>query len=36
MFQMKNGKIASAREYYDHATLMRQLEAETAAEMPDH
>jgi len=36
VFHMKNGKIVSAREYYDHATLMRQLGVETAAEMPDH
>lgn len=35
VFHMKNGKIASAREYYDHATLMRQLGAETAAKA-DH
>jgi len=36
VFRMKNGKIASAREYYDHASLMRQLEVETAAKAPDH
>ena len=36
VFSMKYGKIASAREYYDHATLMRQLGVETAAEIPDH
>jgi predicted ester cyclase len=36
VFQMKNGKVASAREYYDQAALMRQLGAETAAEIPDH
>jgi SnoaL-like polyketide cyclase len=34
VFQMKNGKVAVAREYYDHAALMRQLEVETAAEIP--
>lgn len=35
VFHMKDGKIASAREYYDHATLMRQLGVETAAEVSD-
>lgn len=34
VFQMKNGKVAVAREYYDHAALMRQLGVETAAEIP--
>jgi len=36
VFQMKNGKVALAREYYDQAALMRQLGVETAAEIPDH
>ena len=36
VFQMKNGKIASAREYYDQAALMHQLGATTAVERPDH
>jgi len=30
VFQIKSGKIALAREYYDHATHMRQLGVETA------
>jgi len=25
VFHMKNGRIDIAREYYDHATLLRQL-----------
>jgi ketosteroid isomerase-like protein len=33
VFHMKNGKIASAREYYDHATLMQQLGIETTTGM---
>ena len=36
VFEMKNGKVALAREYYDQAALMRQLGVGTAAEMPDH
>jgi SnoaL-like polyketide cyclase len=33
VFQMKNGKAAVARGYYDHAALMRQLGVGTAAEI---
>jgi len=36
VFRMKDGRIASAREYYDHAALMRQLGVETAVKVPGH
>jgi ketosteroid isomerase-like protein len=34
VFHMKDGKITSAREYSDYATIMRQLGVVTAAEVP--
>ena len=34
VFRMKDGKIISAREYSDYATIMRQLGVVAAAEVP--
>jgi len=34
VFHIKNGKIDLAREYYDHATLLRQLGVKTLEDMP--
>jgi ketosteroid isomerase-like protein len=34
VFHMKDGKITSAREYSDYATIMRQLGVVTTAEVP--
>jgi len=35
IFHMKDGKITSAREYSDYATIMRQLGVVTTAEVPE-